>query len=128
MPSTVLGNINYNDNAPLTPYSNQKPTSQANSVSSVIPSNSHQKVDDIIAAASEQIGLNNPQNFCGTTADDTLDKLSSLDLGLNSSDLDVNLSGIILDSFSESAGLNFSLGLSDGKSTEERMQFQDNVR
>lgn len=97
--------------------------SEASVTSTVITSNAHQKLD-ILAVASEQMGLNSTQNFCEAPVDDTLDKLSSLDLGLNSSDLDVNLSGITLDSFSETAGLN-CLGFGDGKIIEERMQFQD---
>lgn len=126
---TMMGNASYNENVPLPIYNPQKSVLQAGATSTVTSQIAHQKVDDILAAASEEIGLNNAQNFCETPVDDTLDnKLSSLDLGPNCSDLDVNLSGIILDSFSDSAGLSFSLGLSDGKFTEEKMQFQDNVR
>lgn len=124
----MLGNIQYNENLSLPLYNQHKTIAQPNVASAVIPSNSHQKVDDILAVASEQVGLNNAQNFCETPADDALDKLSSLDLGLNSSDLDVNLSGITLDSFSESAGLNFSLSLGDGKNSEDRVHYQDNLK
>ena len=119
--------MNYSQSVALPSYNSQKPILTGD-VGPAISTNAHQKVDDILAAASAQIGLNNAQNFCEAPADDTLDKLSSLDLGLNSSDLDVNLSGITIDSFSETIGLNFSLGIIDGKSSDERMPFQDSVR
>lgn len=124
-------NVNYYANVALPLYNSLKPVSTAGAESTVISPNAQQKVEDILAAASAHIGLNNAQNFCVTPEDVTLDKLSSLDLGLNSSDLnlsDVNLSGITIDSFSETIGLNFSFGLNDGKSSDERMPFQDTVR
>lgn len=129
--ASALVNMNYNENVTLPLYNSQKHVSTAGTESTVISPDAHQKVEDILAAASAQIGLNNAQNFCETPEDVTLDKLSNLDLGLNSSDLnlsDVNLSGITIDSFSETIGLNFSLGLNDGKSSDERMPFQDTVR
>lgn len=55
--------------------------STAGAESTVISPNARQKVEDVLAAASAHIGLNNAQNFCATPEDVTLDKLSSLDLG-----------------------------------------------
>lgn len=126
--SSAHVNMNFSENVILPHLISEKPIFAVDTGPSVISTNSHQKVDDILASASAQIGLNNTQTFCEAPADDTLDKLSSLDLGLNSSDLDVNLSGITIDSFSETIGLNFSLGIIDGRSSDERMTFQDNIR
>ncbi|GFY77286.1 embryonic polarity protein dorsal [Trichonephila inaurata madagascariensis] len=80
-----------------------------------------QKVEDILAVAKEQIGMNNSQGFCETASDETLDRLSSLDLGIDPNDLDVNLSGITLDSFSETSGLNFTAPLMETKNTSDKL-------
>ncbi|GIY01087.1 embryonic polarity protein dorsal [Caerostris darwini] len=91
----------------------QNPHNSNTASSAMMSSNSQscspcQKVEEILAVAKEQIGMNNTQTYCETASDETLDKLSSLDLGIDPNDLDVNLSGITLDSFSEPSGLNFS--------------------
>ncbi|GFS96765.1 embryonic polarity protein dorsal [Nephila pilipes] len=99
----------------------------SNSVSGVIMSSNsqscspRQKVEDILAVAKEQIGMNNSQAFCETASDETLDRLSSLDLGIDPNDLDVNLSGITLDSFSETSGLNFTAPLMETKNTSDKL-------
>lgn len=84
---------------------------------SVLPTelNSLQKVEDILAK--QQAAMSCSQAYCETTSDETLDKLSSLDLGIDPSDLDVNLSGITLDPFSESSGLNFSTASMETKNS-----------
>lgn len=111
--SSMQGSISYNE--PALPQNrnsdNQRPSA------SVLPTelNSLQKVEDILAK--QQAGMNCSQAYCETTSDETLDKLSSLDLGIDPSDLDVNLSGITLDPFSESSGLNFSTTSMETKNT-----------
>nr|BBD75287.1 dorsal protein [Parasteatoda tepidariorum] len=75
---------------------------------------SRQKVDDILAIAKDQVGIGN-SHFFDSQSDDNLDKLSSLDIGMDPCDMDVNLSNITLDSFSDASSLNLSAALMDTK-------------
>ncbi|CAL1262646.1 unnamed protein product [Larinioides sclopetarius] len=122
-PSSSMQDINFIPNV----SANSQNLHNSNPLPVVImPSNSQscsprQKVEDILAVAKEQIGMNNSQAFCETASDETLDKLSSLDLGIDPNDLDVNLSGITLDSFSEPSGMNFSSSIMETKMMPEKL-------
>lgn len=109
--SSMQGNIRFNE----PPAARNQNLDNRRSTPSALPTelNSLQKVEDILAVEKQQISS---QAYCETTSDETLDKLSSLDLGIDPSDLDVNLSGITLDPFSES-GLNFSTASMETKNS-----------
>ncbi|XP_035207052.1 embryonic polarity protein dorsal-like isoform X1 [Stegodyphus dumicola] len=131
-PSTSIRG-NFNENVSVQKDGHQKSFSVSGAAATAMPTNSavsssRLKVEDILAIATEQIGMDNSQAFCETACDDTLDKLSSLDLGIDASDLDVNLSGITLDSFSDPSGLSFSTPVTEDKNSSEKLQYHDNVK
>ncbi|KAG8201816.1 hypothetical protein JTE90_027297 [Oedothorax gibbosus] len=111
--SSMQGNLNFNESGLSPNITDQRCTPNA------LPSelNSLQKVEDILGISKQPTGMSNATAYCETATDETLDKLSSLDLGIDPNDLDVNLSGITLDSFSEPSGLNFSHSLMEAKNS-----------